>query len=222
MNLLVYETHQAKWTLDSLVSKNMGLGKDWILGRRKGNVWVITHSLKSCTSVLRICILIILTVQSHILHPNKASHPPYGLAGAQRHADMFPFTDSSSPFGSNPHLDRLFNPREEVCAWSWQGLEEQDPQHCSSGHHSQRCASYLQHYLCRATGDNQTPSHSIKRLLDCAKAVFEWDNEEKHREGLVLLTYSPWRRSVNAISVPQRVSLLMEKADIWWLPPCFP
>lgn len=43
---------------------------------------------------------------------------------------------------------------------------------------------------CRATGDNHTHSHSIKCLLDCAKAVFEWDTEETHRKGLVLMTYS--------------------------------
>ena len=79
MDLFAYETSQGKWTLKA----DADLGEDWTLGSKKGNVWVIARSLKCSPSVLRIRILIILTAQSHILNPNKASRPPRHLAGAQ-------------------------------------------------------------------------------------------------------------------------------------------
>lgn len=84
--------------------EDIGLGKDSILGSRKGNVWVITHSLKYSTSVLRIYILIILMSQSYILNPSKTS-------GSNRHwqkpSDMETCSLSCAvcfPFGSYPCL----------------------------------------------------------------------------------------------------------------------
>ena len=53
--------------------EGVGRGKDGMIGSKKGNVWVITHSLNYSTSVLRICILIILMSQSYILNPSKTS-----------------------------------------------------------------------------------------------------------------------------------------------------
>lgn len=125
--------------------------------------------------------------------------------GTRRHV---PFQQAAAPlFGSNPHLHRLFNSREEAPRMKLAGLG-------GAGSATLWLRAPLTEVCvlpsaipllwtqvrlgkdgpCRATGDNQTHSHSIKRLLDCAKAVFEWDTEGKHRKGLVLMTHSTCRR----------------------------
>lgn len=142
-NLLVYWTGQGKaktWSWHTLrCPKDIGLGKDWILGSQKGNVWGITHSLKHSPSVLRIYILIILMSQTHILNPSKtSSSPPHW----QQPSDMQTCSLSHAAlflFGSYPCL-----------YWSFQ-LQQRAPAHSHSGRGcwsktSQRCRAPGAHH----------------------------------------------------------------------------
>lgn len=102
----------------------------------------------------------------------SSSSPSFQLQGRS------PCLELARLGGAVSAILRLRAPLTEVCVlpsaipplWTWVMVGKDSP--------------------CRATGDNQTHSHSIKCLLDCGKAVFEWDTEEKHGKGLVLRTYS--------------------------------
>lgn len=120
------------------MSKDIGLGEDWVLGSRKGNVWVITRSLKSSTSVLRICILMTRTAQSRILSPNRASSPPATWQGP-RHATR------SLPHAASPRLDPV--PVFTACLIP----RKTSPARSGSG---RLCRSWIGH-PCRAPGSDR-------------------------------------------------------------------
>ena len=102
--------------------EGVGRGKDGMLGSKKGNVWVITHSLNYSTSVLRIYILIILMSQSYILNPSKTSS---SSCRWQKPSDMETCSLSHavcvSPLDRIPGSIDLFDSKKRAPAWSPSG-----------------------------------------------------------------------------------------------------